>query len=116
MDRDPAVYILASQVRGTLYVGVTSDLPGRLYQHREGITRGFTHRHRVKRLVLIETYPDMESAIRREKQLKRWHRAWKIALIEASNPDWRDLAVDLGFAPYRPVAATTPTPTPTSSC
>ena len=98
-DRTPAVYILASQKRGTLYIGVTSDPLGRLYQHREGVTPGFTSRYRVKRLVYIEFPESMEGAILREKQLKRWHREWKINLIEAANPEWRDLATDYGFEP-----------------
>ena len=98
-DRTPAVYILASQKRGTLYIGVTSDPLGRLYQHREGVTPGFTSRYRVKRLVYIEFPESMEGAILREKQLKRWHREWKINLFEAANPEWRDLATDYGFEP-----------------
>ncbi|MDO6416495.1 GIY-YIG nuclease family protein [Sphingomonas sp. BIUV-7] len=98
---EPCAYILASGKRGTLYIGVTSDLPKRLHQHRTRVTKGFADRHSVKRLVLIEVCPDMVTAIAREEQLKNWHRDWKIALIEATNPDWRDLAVDLGFAPFR---------------
>ncbi len=93
----PAVYILASQTRGTLYIGVTSDPLGRLWQHREGRIDGFAHRHGVKRLVHIEFFGDMEHAIRREKQLKNWKREWKIELIEKDNPTWRDLALDYGF-------------------
>jgi putative endonuclease len=93
----PHVYILASQKRGTLYIGVTSDLPKRIAEHRAGDKSGFASRYVVKRLVLIEEAPDMLTAIAREKQLKRWHRDWKIGLIEQANPDWRDLAVDLGF-------------------
>jgi putative endonuclease len=99
MDRQPCVYILASQPRGTLYIGVTSDLPGRLYQHRTRATRGFTSRYGVLRLVHFEPFDDMYTAISREKQLKRWHRQWKINLIEESNPNWRDLAITLGFDP-----------------
>ncbi|MCB2084810.1 MAG: GIY-YIG nuclease family protein, partial [Sphingomonadaceae bacterium] len=98
-ERNPCVYILASQPRGTLYIGVTSDLMGRLHQHREGITGGFTSKYRVHRLVRFEMFGDMESAILREKQLKRWHRQWKINLIEQDNPDWHDLAIGLGFGP-----------------
>jgi len=100
-ERTPAVYILASQKRGTLYIGVTSDPIGRLWQHREGASPGFASRHGVRRLVYIEYFGSMEAAILREKQLKRWHRQWKINLIEAENPDWRDLAVDFGFTPAR---------------
>jgi putative endonuclease len=102
----PCVYILASGKHGALYVGVTSNLLKRLHEHRTGTTKGFTDRYGVKRLVLIEPCPDMASAIAREKQLKRWHREWKINLIEATNPDWRDLAVDLGFPPFRQAART----------
>ena len=98
-ERQPCVYILASQPRGTLYVGVTSNLIGRLSQHREGITPGFTSRHLVDQLVYFERFDQMEPAILREKQLKRWHRQWKINLIEAANPDWHDLAPGLGLAP-----------------
>ncbi|KWV95125.1 GIY-YIG nuclease family protein [Erythrobacter sp. AP23] len=96
-ERNPCVYILASQPRGTLYIGVTSDLEKRLWQHREGITGGFTARYKVHRLVRFEMFGDMEGAILREKQLKRWHRQWKINLIEQDNPHWDDLAVGLGF-------------------
>ena len=100
--RNPCVYILSSQPRGTLYIGVTSDLMARLWQHREGALAGFTKRHSVKRLVWFEMHGDMEAAIVREKQLKNWHRPWKLNLIEASNPQWVDLAVVLGFAPVAP--------------
>lgn len=96
--RNPCTYILASQKRGTLYVGVTSELPARIWQHRSGEVPGFTSRYRVYRLVHAEFFGDMESAITREKQLKRWHRAWKINLIEESNPDWTDFAVTWGLA------------------
>ena len=95
----PCVYILASQPRGTLYIGVTSDLIGRLWQHRNSVIEGFTSRYKVHRLVRYELFGDMEHAILREKQLKRWHRQWKINLIESENPDWHDLAVGLGLPP-----------------
>ena len=75
---------------------------GRWWQHREKQVRGFTTRYGVTGLVLVEFFDDMEHAILREKQLKRWHRAWKINLIEAFNPCWRDLALDYGFAPINP--------------
>ncbi|MBC2670145.1 GIY-YIG nuclease family protein [Novosphingobium piscinae] len=101
-ERQPCVYILASQPRGTLYIGVTSNLIAMLWQHREGTTPGFTRRHHVNRLVFFERFNQMEPAILREKQLKRWHRQWKINLIEAANPDWHDLAPGLGFAPLAP--------------
>ena len=98
-ERSPCVYILTSQPRGTLYIGVTSSLEGRLWQHREEATPGFTTRHGVKRLVWFEMHGDMLSAIAREKQLKNWHRPWKVNLLEATNPHWGDLAVGLGFPP-----------------
>ncbi len=98
-ERQPCVYILASQPHGTLDIGVTSDLVGRLWQHRNGTIEGFTSRHNVLRLVRYELFGDMEGAILREKQLKRWHRPWKISLIESENPDWHDLAVGLGLPP-----------------
>ena len=97
MDREPFVYILASRFRGTLYVGVTSDLTQRIQQHRSGSCPGFTKKYAVYRLVHFEPFGDMESAIAREKQLKRWHRQWKINLIEEKNPHWEDLAVAFGF-------------------
>ncbi len=98
-ERQPCVYILASQSYGTLYIGVTSDLIGRLWQHRNASTDGYTSRYNVHRLVRYELFGDMEGAILREKQLKRWHRQWKINLIESENPDWHDLAVGLGLPP-----------------
>lgn len=97
-NRQPCVYILASQPRGTIYIGVTSDLAARLFQHRNGITGGFASKHRVFRLVRYEMFDDMEQAILREKQLKRWHREWKLNLIEQLNPEWNDLAPVLGIA------------------
>ena len=99
MERDPAVYIVASGFHGTIYTGVTSNLLQRVYQHREGTLGGFTARYGCTRLVWFEMHGDMEHAIRREKQIKNWTRAWKLALIETGNPTWRDLAEDLGFAP-----------------
>jgi putative endonuclease len=114
MDRDPFVYILASQFRGTIYIGVTSDLIRRIWEHRNGIRSRFPSRYSVWRLVWFEPYGDMERAIMREKQLKRWHRQWKINLIEEKNPHWEDLAVGLGFErlPEKPKARCQP---PTSS-
>ena len=102
IERQPCVYILASKPLGTLYIGVTSNLVQRLYQHRKGVTGGFTTKYRVQRLVRFEMFGDMEQAILREKQLKRWHRQWKISLIESENPQWIDLAIDLGFEPLAP--------------
>ena len=93
----PTVYILASKRNGTLYVGVTSDPLGRLYTHRSGTVRGFTQQYSVNMLVWFEQHATMESAITREKQIKKWERRWKLELIEAANPDWRDLAEDFGF-------------------
>ena len=94
MDRASYVYILASECYGTLYVGVTSDLVKRIWQHREGLADGFTKKYKVKRLVWFETHGDIIEAITREKQLKKWARAWKVTLIQEANPDWRDLYDD----------------------
>ena len=85
------VYILASGRNGTLYIGVTSDLPKRVYEHREGLAEGFTKEHGVKQLVWYEIHGDAIAAITREKQLKKWNRLWKLKLIEEKNPEWRDL-------------------------
>lgn len=90
-ERRPTVYLLASKFHGTLYVGVTSDLVQRIWQHRTGLVEGFTKRYAVHRLVWFEQADTMEVAIVREKQIKKWNRAWKVELIEKSNPDWRDL-------------------------
>lgn len=84
-------YLLASRREGTLYCGVTSDLVKRVWEHRQGTAVGFTKRYGVDRLVWFEAHDDVEAAIRREKQIKRWRRAWKIELIERDNPEWRDL-------------------------
>ena len=91
MDKQPAVYILASKPKGTLYIGVTSDLTQRVWQHRNHVVEGFTHRYGVTRLVWFELHGTMESAILREKRIKGWNRSWKIELIEAGNPEWRDV-------------------------
>ncbi len=85
------VYLLASKKQGTLYLGVTRDLVRRVYQHRERLLAGFTSNYDVRRLVWFEVYDDPTSAIMREKEIKKWRRAWKIALIEKDNPDWKDL-------------------------
>jgi len=95
----PCVYIIASRRNGTIYTGVTSDLVQRMHQHREGITQGFASKHGAKLLVWFEQHSTMEHAITREKQIKKWIRVWKLELIEKDNLGWRDLAVDLGFAP-----------------
>src|SRR5579871_6097056 len=85
------VYILASRKYGALYVGVTGNLPGRIYMHREEILRGHTARYHIHQLVWFEQHDDPSEAILREKRLKNWRRAWKIMLIEDLNPEWRDL-------------------------
>ncbi len=85
------VYILASGLGRTLYVGVTNNLVRRLYEHRMGLLAGFTKKYGVHRLVHFEQHTDIEAAIRREKRLKKWNRAWKIRLIEQANPNWDDL-------------------------
>ncbi|MBI2360465.1 MAG: GIY-YIG nuclease family protein [Deltaproteobacteria bacterium] len=91
MEKQPCVYILASQRNGTLYIGVTSDLRKRMWEHRNNLVEGFTKRYRVHRLVYYEMHGDMVSAITREKQLKKWRRGWKLRLIERQNPQWGDL-------------------------
>jgi putative endonuclease len=102
MPKQPCVYILASRRHGTLYIGVTSDLIARLHQHRTGVSKGFTAEYHVGRLVHFEMFDDMAAAISREKQLKNWRRAWKIALIEEDNSFWEDRAIALGFEPLPP--------------
>ncbi|MBB5754164.1 GIY-YIG nuclease family protein [Prosthecomicrobium pneumaticum] len=93
--KQPSVYMMASGKHGTLYVGVTSDLPRRCWQHREGTAEGFTKRYGVHRLVWYEMHATMEAAIAREKQLKNWKREWKANVIEQENPDWQDLSASL---------------------
>lgn len=88
--KSPAVYILASQRNGTLYIGVTSDLVKRIWQHREGLVDGFTKQHGVKMLVWYEQHETMDSAISKEKAMKKWLRQWKLSTIEQQNPDWVD--------------------------
>jgi putative endonuclease len=85
------VYIMTNKSNGTLYIGVTSDLRRRAYEHRLGAVEGFTKRHGLTRLVHAERYEDIRLAIQRETSLKRWRRSWKLELIAASNPDWADL-------------------------
>jgi putative endonuclease len=89
------VYLLASRKQGTLYVGVTRDLVRRNHEHKEKTLPGFTARYDVHRLVWFETYDQVAPAIEREKELKKWRRAWKIELIERDNPEWRDLYPDI---------------------
>ena len=93
--KKPAVYILASKPRGTLYVGVTSDLIKRGWQHRNGVVDGFTKRYGVHQLVYFEQADSMTAAIEREKQLKRYRRVWKLELVEKANPEWRNLWPEL---------------------
>ena len=93
--KTPCVYILASRQNGALYLGVTSNLPQRVWQHKGDFVAGFTKQYNVHRLVWYEVHESMESAIAREKAIKKWRRQWKINLIEAENPDWRDLYQDV---------------------
>jgi putative endonuclease len=85
------VYLLASKLGGTLYIGVTNDLVRRVYEHKEGSVEGFTKKYGLSRLVYFEAHSDVEQAILREKQIKKWNRAWKVRLIEEKNPNWDDL-------------------------
>ena len=85
------VYIMASQKYGTLYIGVTNDLTKRIYQHKQNMVKGFTQKYHVHNLVYLEEYSDVNEAISREKNLKKWKRSWKIKLIETKNPEWKDL-------------------------
>ena len=91
MEKQPVVYILASKRNGTLYIGVTSNLAKRVWEHKDDLVEGFTKKYGVHSLVYLEQFGDMVSAIAREKQLKKWNRAWKIRLIENENPEWNDL-------------------------
>jgi len=99
MERNPAVYIMASGFHGTIYTGVTSNLIQRIYQHRTGMFGGFSAKHGCKRLVWFEMHGTMEDAILREKRLKNWRRDWKLELIAQANPAWRDLAEEFNFEP-----------------
>jgi len=89
------VYLLASKRNGTLYLGVTSNLIKRVYEHKNNLVSGFTQKYKVHNLVYYETTDDINSAITREKQLKKWKRTWKMELIEKNNPGWRDLYFEL---------------------
>ena len=91
MERQPCVYILASQRNGTLYTGVTSSLVKRVWEHKNNVVEGFTKQYSVHDLVWYELHATMEAAIQREKTIKTWKRNWKLKLIEESNPDWQDL-------------------------
>ena len=88
------IYILASKIRGTLYIGVTNDLQRRVYEHKMGIKKGFTQKYGVHKLMYFETFQNIEEAITREKNMKKWKRDWKIKLIEKENIKWSDLAKD----------------------
>lgn len=90
-ERHYYVYILASKIGGTLYIGVTNDLVRRVYEHRENLAAGFTKKYEVHRLVYFEQHDNIEAAIQWEKRLKKWNRRWKIQLIEETNPNWSDL-------------------------
>ncbi len=85
------IYILASKRNGTLYIGITNNIARGIYEHRNNLFEGFTKKYGVHRLVYVEVYHDVRDALKREKQLKKWNRAWKIALIEKENPEWADL-------------------------
>lgn len=89
------VYMLANEPYGTIYIGVTSDLLRRLYEHRNGLVHGFTKKYGLKMLVYYEAHDRIDDAILREKKLKNWHRDWKIDLINQHNPDWKDLSISL---------------------
>ena len=88
------VYILASKIRGTIYIGITNDLQKRVYEHKREIKKGFTEKYGVNKLIYFETFKDVNEAIKREKNLKKWKRAWKIKLIEKDNKKWLDLSKD----------------------
>lgn len=90
-EKHPCIYVLASQRNGTLYIGVTSNLIKRIWEHRGNLVQGFTEKYSVHNLVYYEQAETMEAAITREKQLKKWKRDWKVKLIEKNNPTWRDL-------------------------
>ena len=94
-QREPAVYIITNKPKGTLYIGVTSNLPQRIWTHKQRLVEGFAKRYGLDQLVWYEYHDRMEQAILREKQLKKWERPWKFRLIFESNPDWRDLFEDL---------------------
>jgi putative endonuclease len=95
MSQGGWVYIVTNKPRGTLYIGVTSDIARRAFEHREGTIEGFTKRNGLKQLVFVERYEEIQTAIQREKTMKHWPRAWKINAIIAQNPDWDDLYTKL---------------------
>lgn len=104
MPKRGYVYILASQRNGTLYIGVTSDLIQRVWQHKQDLVAGFTRKYGVHDLVYYEVYDDIRDAIQREKRLKKWKRAWKLELIEKENPEWLDLYEQLAGRPRSPLS------------
>ena len=95
MEKIPTVYILANKKNGTLYIGVTSDLKNRIWKHKNKHIKGFSSKYEVNMLVYYEIHNEMSSAIKREKQLKKWNRIWKIEMIEKTNYSWRDLFFDI---------------------
>jgi putative endonuclease len=97
MTKTYYVYILSSKRNGTLYIGVTNNLERRLYEHKNNLIEGFTNKYNVHHLVYYEDVNDIQTALQREKQLKRWTRKWKLELIEKVNPEWRDLASDFNL-------------------
>jgi len=90
-QNDYYVYVTASDKKGTIYIGVTNNLEGRIWEHKNNVYKGFTSKYKVNKLVYYEVYNDIKEAIEREKQLKKWNRDWKIKLIEEDNPEWEDL-------------------------
>ena len=95
MEKQFYIYILASKKNGTLYIGITSDLIRRIWEHKNNVVKGFTKKYSVHTLVYYEVHPTFETAVQREKNLKKWKRAWKIKLIEEKNSEWRDLYPDI---------------------
>ncbi len=93
--KQPTVYILASQPNGTLYIGVTSNLSKRVFEHKNHLTQGFSDKYDIEILVWYELHNSMESAINREKAIKKWNRNWKLRIIEEFNPEWKDLYEDI---------------------
>ena len=104
MPKRGYVYILASQRNGTLYIGVTSNLIQRVWQHKQGLVAGFTGKYGVRTLVYYEVYDDIREAIQRERRLKKWNRAWKLELIEKENPAWLDLYEQIAGSPGSPLS------------
>jgi len=95
MERQFYIYIMANKRNGTIYIGVTNDLARRVYEHREGLVKGFTSRYGLKSIVYYEVFDSVSLAIQRETSLRRWPRRWKLALIEKANPQWKDLVDEI---------------------